>query len=136
MTIDVFRNFFQSGYLYVAGTIILTVLSQLIIKWRVADVDFSSGDFIYDKIIFFIKFLFDPFILLAISSIFFSGIFWILSLTKFELSSIYPMIATSLMIVTSVSSILIFNENVNVYKICGVIISLFGVYVISIGASN
>lgn len=49
------------GYFYIFGTIFFTVYGQLILKWRINYVG-SLPDGLYDKIIFLVKLLFDPWI--------------------------------------------------------------------------
>ncbi|OEF06213.1 hypothetical protein A1QI_06985 [Vibrio genomosp. F10 str. 9ZB36] len=127
------KNSLNSDYIYVLATVIFTVASQLLIKWRISTVYIDFPEHLSDKLYFFLKVLIDPFIILALVFVLLSGFNWILAMTRFELSSVYPMVVVGLMLITTVSSIILFSEEVNIYKVSGIIISLFGVFILYIG---
>lgn len=122
-----------NGYFYILGTVTLTVFSQLLIKWRMSSVYVEIPSDFIEKIWFFIRVFCDPFILLSMFSVFISCIFWMIAMTKFELSSVYPMIAVGLILLTSFLSIILFNESLNIYKLIGIVFSVVGVYILHVG---
>jgi multidrug transporter EmrE-like cation transporter len=87
-----------------------------------------------DKIYFFLKVFIDPFIIFAVVCILLSGVNWMIAMTKFELSSVYPMVVVGLMILATMSSIFLFSEEINIYKIFGIATSILGVYILYIGS--
>lgn len=122
-----------NGYFYILGTVTLTVFSQLLIKWRMSSVYVEIPAGFTEKVWFFIRVFCDPFILLSMFSVFISCICWMIAMTKFELSSVYPMIAVGLILSTSFLSVVLFNESLNIYKLVGVVFSVVGVYILHVG---
>ena len=55
-----------------------------------------------------------------------------IAMTKFEISYAYPFTILGLVFVT-IFSVILFGESVNIYKIGGIILIVFGVIVISKG---
>lgn len=124
------KQFLLSNYIYVIGTVFFTVASQLIIKWKMSTTYANVPELLEGKVIFLLKAMVDPYIITAIIFVLFSGLSWMMAMTKFELSGVYPIVVAGLMVVTSVSSILLFNETINYYKIIGIFIILVGVYIL------
>lgn len=79
------------GYIYILGTLIFTVYGQMILKWRIMGLNFElpQGK-ITDIALGFFKLIIDPFILSGFISAFIASIFWIMAMTKFEISFAYP----------------------------------------------
>lgn len=127
------KHILLSNYIYVVGTVLFTVASQLLIKWKMSSKYSDIPDIFTEKIFFLLKALFDPFILIAIFLVLLSGLAWMVAMTKLELSGVYPMVVAGLMLVTSITSILLFNESININKILGIIVILFGVYILAKG---
>ncbi|WP_341659328.1 hypothetical protein [Vibrio sp.] len=124
---------FSDGDIYIVGTVLFTVISQLIIKWRMSSVFNNIPNLISDRVLFFLKVFSDPFIIISLASIFCSGIFWMIAMTKFELSSAYPIVVAGLMLTTSFISIILFGEDVNLCKILGILVSLLGILILYMG---
>ena len=73
-------------YLYILGTIFFTVYGQLIIKWRVN----LKGEMplkFTEKLGFIINLLIDPYVLSGLLSAFIASMFWIATMSKFEIST-------------------------------------------------
>ncbi len=120
----------MTKYMYILGTIVFTVYGQIILKMRIS----HFGELplsITGKIGFLIRALFDPFILSGFLSAFVASLFWILSMTKFELSNAYPIIVGGLAILTSLLAILIFKEEVSAGKVIGIICIIIGIFCIN-----
>ena len=123
------------GYLYLFLTIATTVTSQLIIKWRVANwvsPILPMPVEILGKIGFLFKVIFDPFIFTACCLTFISGLCWMATMTKFDISYAYPFTMLGFVAVLALSALLL-GEQFNIYKIIGCCIIITGVIVTSRG---
>ena len=115
---------------YIFLTILLTVLAQLIIKWKMSAFEFSDYSTFQDKFVLALSMLVNPFIMLALIFTLLSGLSWMIAITKFEISYAYPFTVLSLVFVT-IFSVIIFGEGVNFQKIFGIILVVFGIIMIS-----
>lgn len=125
----------SAGYLYLFLTIITSVCSQIIIKWRVVNfvVKLLPLPTAFDeKILFLFKVIFDPFIFLSLVLTFISGLCWMATMTKFDISYAYPFTMLGFVAVLLLSALLL-GEVFNVYKIIGCGLIILGVLVVSKG---
>lgn len=123
------------GYTYLILTIITTVCSQLIIKWRVAGyikMLLPLPAEILGKILFLFKVIFDPFIFLALCLTFTSGLCWMATMTKFDISYAYPFTMLGFVAVLILSALLL-GETFNIYKVIGCLTIVVGVIIASRG---
>lgn len=114
------------GYLFIFGTIIFTVMGQILIKWRVtvlADVTSS----LTEKVMLLVKLCTDPLIILAFLLAFVAALFWLLAMTRFPISYAYPFTSLSFILVLLLGNIL-FQEVIKTNQIFGVLIICFGVF--------
>lgn len=116
-------------YLYVAATLVFTVYGQVVIKWRMGAIGFavdSSG--LWPAIASYLKFLFDPFILSGFVSAFVASVFWVLAVSKLELSRAYPFmsLAPALVLVLGVA---LLGESPTPGKFVGLALVVAGVFV-------
>ena len=120
------------GYLYITGTIFFTVYGQLILKWRLENYsDFPEG--LFSKMLFLIKMILTDFwIFSGFFSAFLAALFWMLVLSKFELSFAYPFMALNFVVVFFLS-IYLFGDSFNFYKIFGLVFIILGVFLSSKG---
>lgn len=118
-------------YLYIAATIILTVYGQIIVKWRVVKYGGLPCDWT-DKISFLLNLFLDPYILSGLLAAFLAAICWMAAMTKFRLSYAYPFTSLSFIFVL-IFSALVLNESLNLPKILGIIIIIFGIFIGSQG---
>lgn len=72
----------------------------------------------------------NPWILLGLGAYGFSTIFWIISLSKFDLSVAYPFLSIGYILVLIVS-VLLFKESINEFRIAGIVFVMIGVVLIS-----
>ncbi|MCU0849127.1 MAG: EamA family transporter [Spirochaetes bacterium] len=117
------------SYLYILGTILFTVLGQLIIKWRMNRFNTLPDDLL-GKGVFLLKLIFDPFIF---SGLLCAGIAWLLwmgAMTKFELSYAYPFAGLTFILIL-VFSVILFNEPLTIHKIIGTILIAIGLIISS-----
>lgn len=120
------------NYLYLIGTVIFVVYSQLVIKWRITKIGFLPEAFI-DKIIFLVKSIFDPFIVSGFLAAFIGSLLWMAAMTKSELSYAYPIVIGGLAMTTSILAIIFFDESIGLMKITGLLLIATGLIFLSRG---
>ena len=122
------------GYLYLAATIGLSVYSQIVIKWRVSTCFPGLGEIgdLWGKILLIARILFDPFVFSGLLATFISGICWMMTMSKFDVSYAYPFTSIGFVLVMGLSW-LILGEPLGLAKIAGTILIVLGVVVASRG---
>jgi len=118
------------GYLYVIFTILFTVYGQVILKWRISDLNWSldmTGG-IGKMIVSYMKFLFDPLIFSGFISAFIASVFWMLAMTKFELTYAYPFMALSPALVFIIG-IFVLGETFTIGKVLGLLVIMIGIII-------
>ncbi len=115
---------YQNVYL----AIIFNILGQLALKWSM--LHFKGFNLSPLKISRIFSLLFAPFSLLGILLYGISAIFWMLALTKVDLSVAYPMLSIGYILVFFLS-IILFGEPYKSIRLLGVILIVVGVYFIS-----
>jgi multidrug transporter EmrE-like cation transporter len=119
------------SYVYVACTVLLTVYSQLVIKWRVG----GAGAFpeqTPDKIWFLLHLLMTPWVISAFLAALLAGVTWMAAMTKLQLSHAYPFTSLAFVLVILFSGLL-FNEPITAPKIIGAVLVIIGLAVGSQG---
>lgn len=117
------------GYMYIFLTVVLTVYGQVILKWRLNQLEMLPEMFL-DKLVFLIRSLFDPYIFSSFFSAFLASLAWMAALKEFELSKAYPFMSLSFVCVLALSYWL-FKETITVQKIIGSILIIVGVLLVS-----
>jgi multidrug transporter EmrE-like cation transporter len=115
----------MAGYLYIFGTVLLTVYGQLIIKWQVS----QAGPFPIDtteKIWFIVHLLLNPWIISSVIGGFLAFLCWIGAMTKFELSYAYPFTSLAFVLVLVLSAIF-FREAITFPKVLGLSLIVLGI---------
>lgn len=120
-----------ADHLFIAGTVLLTVYSQLIMRWQ-AKVAGRLPVGIAEQAEFVIRLLLSPWVLSAIAATFFAGVLWLLTMTRFELSYAYPFMSLNYVLVVG-ASVMLFGESLSVPKLLGTALVIAGVIVISQG---
>lgn len=117
------------GYMYIALTILLTVYGQLAIKWQVnlAGAMPTDGQ---GKATFLLRLLLNPWVISAIAAAFGAMLFWMMAMTKFELSKAYPFMALNFVLVGA-ASVWLFNEAPTLSKLAGVSLIVIGLIVMA-----
>ena len=93
---------------------------------------FDGDAAIVDKFSFAFSMLLNPWIMLSIVFTLLSGLSWMIAMTKFEISYAYPFTILGFIAVMILSHFL-FNENLNLYKVSGTFIIIFGIFIVSKG---
>jgi drug/metabolite transporter (DMT)-like permease len=83
-----------------------------------------------DKIQFLIHAYLDPWIISGFVVAFMASLTWAMAMTKFQLSQAYPFMSLSYVFVF-ILSVILFKEDVNIYKIIGFLLILIGVFIVS-----
>jgi len=121
---------FISNHFYIFLSILFAVTSQLIIKWKMSAFEFNDYVTMQDKITLALSMLANPYIVLSLVLTLFSGLSWMIAMTKFEISYAYPFTVLSLVFVT-IFSVQIFGETVSFARILGILLVIFGIFIIS-----
>ena len=121
---------FISNHFYIFLSILFAVTSQLIIKWKMSAFEFNDYVTMQDKITLGLSMLANRYIVLSLVLTLFSGLSWMIAMTKFEISYAYPFTVFSLVFVT-IFSVQIFGETVSFVRILGILLVIFRIFVIS-----
>lgn len=116
------------GYVYVALTVLLTVIGQFLIKWQVG----LAGPLPLEsrgKLLFLAHLMLKPWILTGLCAAFVASMFWMLAMTKLPLSQAYPFMASSFVLVIFGGAWL-FLEPIGLGKILGTFLIIAGVIII------
>jgi len=115
------------GYIYIAFSLIFTVYGQIILKWRM-NLRGAMPPSLIEKLYFFAYTFLDPWIISSYVSALFASVFWMATMTKFDLSYAYPFMSLSFLLVLLFSSFF-FNELINLYKIVGISLIMLGIII-------
>ena len=118
----------MTPYLYIFGTLFFTVYGQIILKWRLSVLKVVLPDSIFDKVLYLIKLIFDPFIFSGFFGAFIASLFWMGAMTKFEITHAYPFMSIAPAMVF-VIGILFLGEVFTIGKVIGLIIIILGTIV-------
>ncbi len=116
-------------YLYILGTLFFTVYGQIILKWRIGRLGWQPNtENIGAAVAGYIKFLFDPFIFSGFLSAFVASVFWMLAMTKFEITQAYPFMSLAPALVFLLG-VWLLNETFTWGKVIGLVLIMIGVIV-------
>ena len=123
------------AHLYLAATVATSVYSQMVMKWRIsgrfAGLKIPEG--VWPKVVTLFTVLFDPFVFSGLVATFVSGLCWMATMSKLEISYAYPFTSLGFALVV-VLSWLLFGEAMNAWKVAGVALIMAGIAVASQGA--
>ncbi len=116
-------------YLYIFATLFFTVYGQIILKWRIGKMEWQPKmDSVWIAVVDYIKFLLDPFIFSGFLSAFVASVFWMLAMTKFEITEAYPFMSLSPALVFLLGVFLL-NETFTMGKLVGLIFIMIGIII-------
>lgn len=118
-------------HLFIFSTIVFTVYSQLIMRWRVSEAGPLPHN-LSDKLGYVITLLLNPWVMSGIVATFLAGVSWMLAMTKFEISYAYPFISLNYLLVLA-AGFLLFNETLSAAKLAGSALVIVGIIVIAKG---
>jgi multidrug transporter EmrE-like cation transporter len=119
------------SHLYIFLTIVFSVSSQFLMRWQASNIG-SMPQGITEKFIFLFNMIFNPWVFLAFVFTGFSGVMWLLAMTKFELSYAYPFVSFNYILIFLLAPLLL-NETISIFKIIGSLIILLGIVVLFMG---
>lgn len=120
----------QMGYIYIFLTILFTVYGQIILKWRITNLNWSldTTGGVIQIVTSYLKFLFDPLIFTGFISAFVASIFWMLAMTKFEITYAYPFMSLSPALVFLIG-VLVLGETFTIGKLLGLVVIILGIII-------
>ena len=122
---------YAMGYVYVLGTVLLTVYGQLIIKWQV-NLAGAMPEEAGAKVLFLGRLLVNPWIVTGLVAAFAAAVCWMAAMTKLPLSHAYPFMSLAFVLVM-VGSAVFFGEPVTLLKVAGIALIIAGIVVGSQG---
>ena len=121
------------GYLYIFATVFFTVYGQIILKWRMNTLSVFPENAtleLSDKFIYVFKLLLDPWILSGFLAAFVASLFWILAMSKFEISYAYPFMSSAFIFVLIISYFFL-SETMSIEKVIGMGFIVLGIIISS-----
>lgn len=117
----------MTNYLLLGVSILLAVTGQLLMKKGMM----IFGSFPVNQMLqnIFPMFL-NPFIFFGFACFAASSLFWLVVLSRLELSFVYPMVSVAYVIV-ALASLIFFKENVTLLRWVGISVIILGVFLIS-----
>jgi len=112
-------------HVWIFLTVIFAIYSQLTMKWQVTlagPLPVQAGE----KFVALLHLIVQPWILSALFATFLSGLCWMVTLTKFELSYAFPFTAMNFLIMFAAGALL-FGEQVTLGKLGGTVLVAVGV---------
>lgn len=118
------------GYLYIFLTILFTVYGQIILKWRITDLNWSLNvnEDGMQMLISYLKFLFDPLVFSGFASAFIASVFWMLAMTKFDITYAYPFMSLSPALVFLIG-VFVLGEPFTIGKLVGLVVIIIGIFI-------
>ena len=116
-----------TGFAYVLlfAALAFGVLSQILIKWQVSYAPSIPPGWM-ERALFVIELLIRPWMIVALISTFIGGVCWMMTLYKLPLNVAFPFLALIYPLMIG-ASYLVFGEQLNQYKIIGVMVIFVGV---------
>lgn len=118
----------MGSYLYILGTIFFTVYGQIVLKWRLTNLQILLPEGLLNKGIYLTKLIFDPFIFSGFASAFIASLFWMAAMTKFEITTAYPFMSLAPALVFLIG-ILFLGETFTAGKLIGLLLIIIGTIV-------
>ena len=117
----------MTNYLFLGVSILLAVMGQLLMKKGMMLFGTFQVTQLFSKIIpmFLNPYVFFGFVCFGLSSI-----FWLVVLSRLEISLVYPMVSVAYVLVAVVSWFF-FKENLTIIRWAGIAVILLGVFLIS-----
>lgn len=121
-----------ADHIWILLTVALATYSQLVIKWQMNEIGPLPPEF-GPKAIALLHALLRPWVMTALLATFMSGICWMVTLTKFDLSYAFPFTALNFLVMF-LAGALIFGEQISVVKLLGTALVIGGVMMIVLNA--
>lgn len=119
------------AYFSLLIAILLTVYGQIVFKWQVNSAGVFPDD-LMGKILFIVHLLVNPWVISTYGAALLASLFWMVALTRFELSYAYPFMSLTFMLVLGLGAFF-FHEAITVPKVLGVMLIGAGIFIGSQG---
>ena len=116
-------------HIYIVGTIIFTVYSQLIMRWQVSLAGPLPVDFI-GKFYFIAHLFLNPWVISSIFATLLAGVAWMLAMSRFEISYAYPWISLNFLLMLFFG-VMLFGESFSLAKLFGTCLVIVGIVVLA-----
>ena len=115
------------NYLIMAISIVLAVTGQLLMRKGMM----GFGTFpVSQMLIKIIPMFLNPWVFIGFACFGFSSRFWLVVLSRMELSLVYPMVSVAYVLV-ALASLIFFKENVTLIRWAGIVVIMVGVFLVS-----
>jgi len=117
----------MGNYIILGTSVLLAVTGQLMMKKGMT----LFGTFpIRELFSHIIPMFLNPFVFFGFACFGLSSIFWLVVLSRFEISFVYPMVSVAYVLV-AIASLIFFKENVTFVRWLGIAVIIAGVFLIS-----
>ena len=117
------------SYLFVALTIILTVYGQLVLKWQTTLLPPSPAGG-RELLLYVLQMFLRPWVLSGLIAAFLASACWIVAVSRFPLSKIYPFMALNFVLV-GLLAVPFFGESLTTSKMAGLVLVVAGLLLTS-----
>ena len=115
------------NYIILGISILLAVAGQLLMKRGMM----LFGAFPVSQLLYkLVPMLLNPFVFFGLACFGASAVFWLVVLSRLELSLVYPMVSVAYILV-ALASMIFFKENVTLMRWLGILVIMMGVFLIS-----
>lgn len=121
-----------SDHVWILFTVILATYSQLVMKGQMNQIGPLPLD-LSAKLLALIHVLMRPWVITALAATLLSGICWMVTLTKFDLSYAFPFTALSFPVMF-MAGVMVFGEQASLPKLLGTMLVLCGVLLVVVAA--
>jgi undecaprenyl phosphate-alpha-L-ara4N flippase subunit ArnF len=118
----------MNNYIYIFGTLFFTVYGQIILKWRLSSLKVILPEGFIQKLVVIIKLIFDPFLFSGFVSAFIASLFWMVAMTKFEITTAYPFMSLAPALVFIIG-VLFLGEIFTIGKVIGLALIMLGIII-------
>jgi len=115
------------NYLILLISVLLAVVGQLLMKQGMNQFGAFPVTQLLNRLI---PMFFNPWVFAGLVSFGLSSVFWLVVLSRLDLSFAYPMVSLAYVVV-AFASIIFFKESVTLIRWIGIIVICFGVFLIS-----
>lgn len=116
-------------YVFILTAVAATVMGQLVLKYAISRYGEIPNN-IREGLRFLVRALLNPLVILCFAFGFIAALAWIAAVSKSDLSFAYPFVSLSYPLVLLFASLLL-KESVPVMRWIGILIIMFGIFVIS-----
>lgn len=118
-------------HVYIVGTIVFTTYSQLVMRWQVALAGPVPAE-LMGKMYFVMHLFLNPWVISSIFATLFSGISWMLAVSRFEIGYAYPWISLNFVLML-IFGVFLFGESFSLAKLLGTCLVVAGIAVLARG---